>query len=88
MKTRGVIGARIVAVRQERRQTNAGQEWHIEAIELDNGHVITFRVCEGEAEYSVAGHNHAPGDVAMAQQVTETLARVDLACLEAKTTGR
>lgn len=88
MKTRGVIGARIVAVRQERRQTNAGQAWHIESIKLNNGRVLTFRVCEGDAEYSIAGHNHAPGDVAMARQITETLARADLACLEAKTRDR
>lgn len=60
MNTRGVIGARIVAVRQVRTQTPTGQAWHIEAIELDNGHVLTFAVTEGEGEYTITGHNHTP----------------------------
>lgn len=36
MKTRGVIGARIDAVRQERRQANHGPVSHIVAIEGTN----------------------------------------------------
>ena len=88
MKTRGVIGARIVAVRQERRQMNHGPVSHILAIELDNGRVLTFSVAEGEGDYAIDGTNHAPGDVAMERQITETLARVDLACLGAKTPDR
>ncbi len=60
MKTRGVIGARIDAVRQERRQANHGPVSHIVAIELDNGRVLTFAVAEGESTYAIEGTNHAP----------------------------
>lgn len=60
MKTRGVIGARIVAVRQERRRMNGGTVSLIQAIKLDNGHVLTFAVVESEIANAVEGINHAP----------------------------
>lgn len=60
MKTRGVIGARIDAVRQERRRANHGPVSHIVAIELDNGHVLTFAVAEGESTYAIEGPTTPP----------------------------
>ena len=39
---------------------NHGPVSHIVAIELDNGHVLTFAVAEGESTYAIEGTNHAP----------------------------
>lgn len=47
MKTSGIIGKKIVAVRQERVQTNYDAPvYHVECIELEDGSCIFFDVEE------------------------------------------
>ena len=41
--------------------TNGGVAYHVEQIELGNGHVLTFAVHETEGTgYVIEGTNHAP----------------------------
>jgi len=54
MKTRGIIGQRIVAVSQERvSESGRGATINVRHIELENGTRIVPVVHEGEADYSV-----------------------------------
>ena len=47
MKTRGVIGKRIVAVQQQRTRSNFGTNvYHIQSIQLDDGTRILLNVVE------------------------------------------
>lgn len=58
MKTRDVIGRKIVGVVQERVHTGHSFQYDINRIELDNGKAIVF--CALEAEY---GDHIVTGDV-------------------------
>ena len=56
MKTRNVIGQRVVAVRQWRPcrgRSNTGGGMHVEYLELENGARLYPHVMEGEGEYGV-----------------------------------
>jgi len=56
MKTRGVIGKRIVAVDQERtRNTARDIVFHIRSITLEDGTKILFSVDELPGDYAVDG---------------------------------
>ena len=50
MRSRDIIGRRIVGVHQERRRGNAGMEVEIIGLILDNGSRIVFHAQEAEAE--------------------------------------
>jgi len=56
VKTRGVIGKRIVAVHQQHTHTNYGKTvYHVDALELEDGSLIVFDVLETGAEYIIEG---------------------------------
>jgi len=72
MKSRDVIGRKIVAVRQEKRPTSGefgddrdrkpgAYEWCLDAIILDNGATILFSVIETDGgEYEIVGRISQP----------------------------
>lgn len=56
MKSRAILGKRVVAVRQKRAtDPNRKPVTHIEAIEFDDGTLLTFTVSEQEADYAIVG---------------------------------
>ncbi len=55
-----MIGRRIVAVEQERTETNQGRVWALLSITLDNGTVLAPLVAEMDGDYAVELRVHKP----------------------------
>ena len=53
MRVRDAIGKRIVAIKQERVTANSGSVYHVSAIVLDDGTVLSTSVAEMEGDYAV-----------------------------------
>jgi hypothetical protein len=61
MKSRDVVGRKIVRVEQERLPSNTGMVWHVHALVLDNGTKIWPNTCETDwGEYLTELHVHKP----------------------------
>ena len=63
MRSRNVIGRKIIRVDQDRVSTPTGPALDLTRMVLDNGFSITFSVVETEGEYVIEGTVHRPKDL-------------------------
>lgn len=61
MKTKSVIGKKIIEIRQERTKTNYGDTvFNVKSIRLEDGTLIILSVAELEGDYAVDGTVYPP----------------------------
>ena len=56
MKSRDIVGKKIVKVKQSLEDTNTGVKWALKWIVLDDGSVLYFDVSEAEDNYVICAH--------------------------------